>query len=197
MANVGLKSFLYGALTESTSGMATYAAPAKLAGAIEAKVAIDLNSATIYRDDALGYEDTSFKKGTITLGIDDDDDTIFATLLGKTLTTESFTPSGATEAVSVKKITSSNSDVCIPVGFGYVTGKQIDSIRKYKVKFFKKVSFKQFETDSKTRGESLEFTTPSVEGTISTLADGTWKVEAIFDTEEVAIAYLKSLFTAA
>lgn len=197
MANVGLKSFLYGELTESTSGTATYAAAKKLAGAIEAKVSVDLNSATIYRDDALGYEDTSFKKGTITLGIDDDDETIFATLLGKKVATESFTPSGATEAISVKKITSSNTDAPIPVGFGYVTGKQQDSVRKYKVQFFKKVTFKPFQTDSKTRGESLEFTTPSVEGTISTLADGTWKDEATFDTEALAIAYLKSLYAAA
>ncbi len=195
MANVGIKSFLYGELTE-TNGVASYAVAKKLAGAIEAKVAIELNSATLYRDNALGYEDTSFKKGTITLGIDDDDETIFAGLLGKTVNTDNFTPSGATKTVTVKRITSSNKDVCVPVGFGYVTGKQIDNVRKYKVKFLKKVIFKQFETDSKTIGESLEFTTPSVEGSICTLQDGSWKDEATFDTEALAIEYLKSLFKA-
>lgn len=195
MANIGLKSFLYGALTE-TNGVATYAAPKKLAGAIEAKIKINLNEASLPHDDRVDNQISEFKDGTITLGIDDDDDTIFATLLGKKTTVDSFTPEGGT-ATTVNRITSGANDVCIPVGFGYITGTMVDNVKKYKVKFYKKVTFKPFEVDSKTNGDKLEFTTPSVEGAIATLADGEWKDEATLETEALAIAYLKSLFKAA
>lgn len=194
MANVGLKTFLYAPLTED-GGAATYTAAKRLAGAIEAKFAIELNNAPIYHDDVLGFEDTSFKKGTITLGIDDDDDVIFAELLGQKIAAESVTLPGSAEPISVKKVTASNNDVPIPVGFGYITGKQVDAVKKYKVEFYKKVTFKPFKTDAKTKGESLEFVTPSIEGTVATIADGSWNVSATFDTVEQAVAYLEGLFT--
>lgn len=51
--------------------------------------------------------------------------------------------------------------------------------------------------DAKTKGESLEFSTPSVEGTIFPLKDGTWEKHATFDSETDAINYLNSLFKTA
>lgn len=193
MANIGLSSYLYGELT-ITAGKATYAAPAKLAGAIECKVAPEANSAELYADDTLVESDYSIPKGTLTIGIDDDDDSVFGPLLGKTEGT--YTPTGENKT-PVTTYTSSINDQSKFVGFGYVTAK---SGGKYKVRFFKKVKFKPFDSDSKTKGDKLEYTTPSVEGVFSTLEDGSYKEEATFEgtTARVdAIAYLKSLFVAA
>lgn len=43
---------------------------------------LDLLEATLYSDDVLKEQVSIFKNGTLTVGIDDDDDTIFAELLG-------------------------------------------------------------------------------------------------------------------
>ena len=194
MANIGLKSFLYGALTE-TAGVATYDPPEKLAGAIEIKVKINLNETSLPHDDRVDNQISEFKDGAITAGIDNDDDTIFAVLLGKKTTVDSFTPESGT-ATTVNRITSGSNDVCIPVGFGYITGTMVDGVKKYKVIFYKKVTFKPFAVDSKTKGDKLEFTTPSVEGTIATLANGEYEDKATLENESDAIEYLKSLFVA-
>ena len=94
-----------------------------------------------------------------------------------------------------KEVTSKTTDTAIPIGFGHIVTKIVKHQRKYKVEFFPKVTFKPFMQDAKTKGESLEFTTPSVEGTIFPLKDGTWEKHATFDNEADAITYLNSLFT--
>ena len=70
----------------------------------------------------------------------------------------------------------------------------IGGVRKYKVEFFPKVKFKPFIADSKTKGDSLEFTTPSVEGTIFENADGDWEKHKVCDTESEANTLLNSFF---
>ena len=57
-------------------------------------------------------------------------------------------------------------DVPIFVGFGHIVPKMVNGAKKYKVEFFPKMKFKPFIADAKTKGDSLEFTTPSVEATI-------------------------------
>lgn len=190
MARIGLKNFKYGKLTEGTKN--TYATPAVLAGAIESKVSLDINEASLYSDDILKEQDSSFKKGTLTLGVDDDDDAVFAELLGQSAT-EKEVGSGDTKE-SIKEYTSNSSNNAEYVGFGHIVTKMINGVRKYKVEFFHKVKFKPFIADAKTKGESLEFTTPSVEGTIMTLANGDWEKHATFSNEENAKTYLDSLF---
>ena len=59
-----------------------------LSGAIECKVRLDLAEATLYCDDALKKQVSMFKSGTLTAGIDEDDNAIFAELLGKTVDEE-------------------------------------------------------------------------------------------------------------
>ena len=57
-------------------------------------------------------------------------------------------------------------DVPIFVGFGHIVPKIINGAKKYKVEFFPKIKLKPFIADAKTKSDSLEFTTPSVEATI-------------------------------
>ena len=80
MALTGLKSFLYGVLTEHENGTATYEAPKKLAGAISSKVKFNTNSTEIYGDDVLKYSDYSVSSATLTLQVDEADNAIFAPL---------------------------------------------------------------------------------------------------------------------
>lgn len=183
MAQIGLKSFLFGELDEETM---TYAEPSKLAGAIEFKESLTTNDAKLYADDVLQESDTSVSGGTVTLGIDDDDDTIFAPLLGKTVQEVTIGEE------KVKVAVSNTGDLPKAVGFGYITSKTKE---RYKVYFYPKIKFSPYSTDAKTKEDKLEYTTPSVEGTLFPLEDGTYKKESTVNSMAMAVNVLKSFFT--
>ena len=64
---------------------------------------------------------------------------------------------------------------------------------KYRAIFFHKIKFSIPEDAASTQGESIEWQTPTIEGTIMR-DDGAkhgWKSEVTVDSEAVAIAYLK------
>ena len=179
MATIGLKNFKYAKLNDDGK---TYGEVKTLAGAIECKVTLDLSEATLYSDDALREQISLFKSGTMTAGIDDDNDTVFAELLGKTVDKETGI------------ITSNVNDESIFVGFGHVVPKMVGGKRKYKVEFFPKMKFKPFITDAKTKGDNLEFTTPSVEATIFENDNGDWEKHKVYDTESEANTALEVFF---
>lgn len=180
MAKIGLQNFLYGILTEATDGTATYGTPKKPAKAISCSVSISNNEAKLYADDALAESDTSFQSGTATLGIDDEDVTIMAELLGHTVTDGEIVRSG--------------DDVAPYVGFGRIITKMVNNVKKYKVEFLCKVKFAEPSQEENTKGENLEFATSTIEGTVATLADGTWSKAKTFDTMTEARTYLTGLF---
>ena len=182
MASIGLKSFLYGEFYEEKG---TYEDPKKLAGAIEFQESLTTNDAKLYADDVLQESDTSVSGGTITLGIDDDDDAIFSPLLGKTVTKIML------EEESIDVSVSNTEDDPKAVGFGYITKK---TKGKYKVNFYPKIKFSPYNLEARTKEESLEYTTPSVEGTLFPLENGDYKKEATVDSEEKAVKLLKSFF---
>ena len=180
MAKIGLKNFLFGILTEASDGTATYGTATKPAKAISCSVSISNNEANLYADDGLAESDTSFQKGTVTLGIDDDDQTTMATLLGHTVTSN----------VMVRNA----NDIAPYVGLGRIITKMVGGSYKYKVEFLCKVKFSEPSQEDNTKGESLEFGTSTIEGTISTLANGDWSKSEQFDSLSSAQTYLNSLF---
>lgn len=186
MANIGLTNIWYSPLTEATDGTALYEGAKRLGKAVSCSTSITNNSAKLYGDDALAESDTSFSSGTITLGVTDDDESVFAELLGHTITPDGEVIKGATDAP-------------IYVGLGRIVTKMVNGAYKYKVEFLYKVKFSEPSQDNTTKGESIEFATPSVEGIISTLDDekNTWNKSKTFNTKSDALTYLKNLMAAA
>lgn len=180
MAKIGLKNFLFGILTEETDGTATYGTAQKPAKAISCKVDISNNEAKLFADDALAESDTSFQSGTVTLGIDDENDAMLATLLGHTIT----------DGEMVRNAT----DTAPYVGLGRIITKMVGGSYKYKVEFLKKVKFAEPSQENDTKGESLEFGTSEIEGQVSTLANGDWSASQTFDSMSDAQEYLNSFF---
>ncbi len=84
--------------------------------------------------------------------------------------------------------------VTLYVGFGHIVPKMVGGIKKYKVEFFPKVKFKPFIADSKTKGDSLEFTTPSATATIFENDNGDWEKHRVYDTETEANTALTGFF---
>ena len=189
MASIGLRRFRYALMNEDGE---TYGTVGTLAGAIECKVSLNIANAKLNADDVTKENIDEFIDGTITMGIDDDDDAKFSVLLGES--SENYTIGEGQEAKTIKVYKSNTDDVAKYFGFGQVVPKIIDGSRKFKVEWFPKVQFKPYVTDKKTKGDSLEFSTPSVEGTIFADNNKDWRKRATFDSEEDANTFLDSLF---
>ena len=184
MANIGLTNIWFSKLTEGAGGVANYEGATNLGKAVSCSTSITNTEAKLYGDDVLAESDTSFASGTITLGVTDDDDTIFAPLLGHT--------------ISNGEVIKSANDAAPYVGIGRIVTKMVNGAYKYKVEFLYKVKFSEPSRDENTKGESIEFGTPSIEGIISTLDDtnGTWCKTKTFNTKSDALTYLKNLLAA-
>lgn len=180
MAKIGLNNFRYGILTEAEDGTPSYDGAHKPAKAISCQVSITNNEAKLFADDGLAESDTSFSNGTVTAGIDEDDDVTMANLLGHTISQDG------------EMIRSSN-DVAPYVGWGRVIRKMVNGAQKFKVEFLYKVKFSEPSQDDNTKGENLTFATPTLSGIISTLANGDWSKTETFDNLNDAITYLESL----
>ena len=183
MAKIGLKNFLFGILTEESDGTATYGVAQKPAKAISCKVDISNNDAKLYADDALAEADTTFQSGTVTLGIDDEDDVTLATLLG--------------HQIVDGEMTRNAQDTAPYVGLGRVITKIVGGVYKYKVEFLKKVKFSEPSQENNTKGVSVEFGTSEIEGLVSSLANGDWSASRTFNTMTEAQAFLNSFFGSA
>lgn len=185
MANIGLTNIWFSNLTEAADGTATYDGAKNLGKAVSCSVSITNNEAKLYGDDTLAESDTSFSSGTITLGVTDDDETIFAPLLG-----HSIDASG--------EVIKASTDSAPYVGVGRIVTKMVNGAYKYKVEFLHKCKFSEPSKDENTKGESIEFSTPSVEGVIASLGDinGTWSKSKTFNTKSDALTYLKNLMAA-
>lgn len=180
MAKIGLRHFRYSHLTEAADGTASYDGAKTPGKAISANVSINKNSAALYADDALAESDNSFSSGTITLGIDEDDDATMADLLGHTIT-------------DGEMVRNAN-DKAPYVGVGRIVTKVVSGVRKFKVEILRKVKFGEPNQENSTEGENLEYGTTELEGTISKLKNGDWSNTKTFTDEDDAIGYLESFF---
>lgn len=181
MAKIGLNNLKFGVLSE-VGETVTYGAMQSLGKAVSANVSITSNSAVLYADDAIAETDNTFSNGTITLTVDDDGDTVFAPLLGHEVDSDS--------GVMIRN----KNDVAPYVGVGRIINKMKNGARLFKVEFLSKVKFSEPSQESNTHGETTEFGTPQIEGTIATLESGEWSKTKTFTTHSAALAFLASCF---
>lgn len=180
MAKIGVQNFLYGVLTEASDGTASYGVALKPGKAVSCNVSISSNDAKLYADDSLAESDTSFQSGTVSIEVDNADVTTQATLLGHT--------------VSGEEMIRNANDVAPYVALGRIVTKMVGGAYQYKVEFLNKVKFSEPSQENTTKGESVEFGTTTLEGIVSTLANGDWSKTKTFDTITEARTYLNGLF---
>lgn len=169
MATIGLDKLYYSLITEDDeTGYETYDEPVVLAKAISADLSVELAEATLYADDGASETVKEFKEGTLTLGIDDIGETTAAALLGATVDSHGV-------------VVSTTDDVSPYVAIGFRAKK---ANGKYRYFWLYKVKFGVPSTSLETKGDSISFQTPSIEGTVLKRnkpdANGyyPWKVEA-------------------
>ena len=184
MAKIGLTNIWWAKLTEAEDGAPAYDGAKSFGKAVSCKVSVTNNDATLYAEDALAESDKSFNSASVTLGVADDDDTIFAPILGHA------------DSVKGEMVRNAN-DVAPYIGLGRVITKMVNGALKYKGEFLYKVKFSEPSQEDQTKGEKVDFKTPEIEGSAASLANGDWSAAQTFDTKEAAVTWVKGKLQAA
>ena len=150
MSTIGLDKLYYAKITEDENGNETYATPVQLAKAMNADLSVELAETTLYADDGAAEIVKEFKNGTLSLGVDDVGASVASDLTGATI-----------DANGV--VVSTSEDGGDPVAVGFRAKK---SNGKYKYYWLYRVKFGIPATNLATKGDSITFSTPTIEGTI-------------------------------
>ena len=151
MATIGLDRLYYAPVTEApVTGEETYGTPVMLAKAISADLSVELAEATLYADDGPSEVIKEFKGGKLTLGVDDIGRKSAETLTG-----------AVTDDNGVLVSSSEDGGSLVAIGF-----RAKKSNGKYRYFWLYKVKFAVPSDAFATKGDSITFQTPKIEGTV-------------------------------
>lgn len=193
MASIGLRNAKYNQIdyvTKKYKALVDSLVPV-LGRLIDAKITEDRNNTTLRADDIIAEKDLSFKGGTVNITIDDVTDKTYADLKGCTMNEE-------------KEVTDNSEDIAPEIGYGHIVTKIYKGVKSYKVEFLPRIQITKITADRKTKGESLEYNTVSIEANVMELEEeingmkvGDWKKVKSFTTLAEAQTYLDGLLTPA
>jgi len=185
MATIGLDKLYYSKITEDAGGIETYGTPIQLAKAMKADLSVELAEATLYADDGPAEIVKEFKSGKLSLGIDDIGITAAEDLTGAKIDDNHVVVSGSEDGGT-------------PVAVGFRAKK---ANGKYRYFWLYRVVFGIPATNLTTKGDSITFSTPTVEGTVlrRNKPDGNgkhpWKAEVNEDDASVPASVISGWYT--
>lgn len=190
MASIGLRNAKYNKIDYTTKKYAelTESLVPVLGRLIDAKITEERNSTTLRADDIIAEKDNSFKGGTVNITVDDVTDEVYADVKGC--------------AINDKEVTDNSEDITPEIGYGHIVTKIYKGVKSYKVEFLPCIQINKITADRKTKGESIEYNTVSIEASLMELEEeingmkiGDWKKTETFKTLEEAQTYLDKLLT--
>lgn len=168
---VGLKDLYYAVITMTEDGVESYAEPKKMAEVMTADLTVNTADGTLYADDAVSEIVKEFSNGQIKLGIKDLTPEVLAELLGQEATEDGVVWAGGDDEPPY-----------VAVGF-----RAKKSEGKYRYVWLQKVKFKVPSESYETKGESINFKTPEIEGDFTKASTGKWKADYVgLETTDVA-----------
>lgn len=186
MATIGLDKLYYSKITEDENGNETYAVPQSLAKAMTAELSVELAEATLYADDGAAEVVKEFQSGTLSLGVDNIGLSVAADLTGATIDKNNV-------------LVSASEDGGDPVAVGFRAKK---ANGKYRYFWLYRVKFGIPAANLTTKGDSIEFSTPSIEGTVmrrnkeDSAGRHPWKAEVFEDDTGVPATVVKNWYSA-
>ncbi len=150
MATIGLDKLFYAKITSDEYEDETYDTPSQLAKAMSADLSVEMAEATLYADDGASETVKEFTSGTLSLGVDNLAPAVVSDLTGATIDKNGV-------------IISTSEDGGKPVAVGFRAKK---SNGKYRYFWLYRVKFGIPATNLATKGDSITFSTPTIEGTI-------------------------------
>ena len=191
MAFVGMRHPVVATLTAHTAGSEpTYGTGMVLGHAIAGNLTITRNNNPLYADDTIVEDDNSVTSMSLELGVDDLTETVRAYMLGLV---KKSTGTGTTVD------TYYDTDAAAPyVGFGYIRVRRLNGATKYEAIWYYKGMFSEEAENSATKGESIEWQTPTITARVMGLAIDstgalTFRKKQYFDTEGDAVTWLNGL----
>jgi phi13 family phage major tail protein len=175
----------YAKITEDANGNETYGTPKVLAKAMSADLSVELAEATLYADDSATEVVKAFKQGKITLGVDNLEDGVAEDLTGAVV-----------DENGVLISTAEDTSVAVAIGF-----RAKRSNNKYRYFWLYRVVFAIPSTSLQTKGDSITFSTPSIEGTVlrrnRTDGEGNhpWKAEVTEGTAGVSASVVDNWYS--
>ena len=192
MATIGLSKPYYG-IYSANGTTVTYADGAVMGKATEANIEISTTEDNnLYGDNAIAETDRRFASGTLTLSTTDLSPEVSKAILG--LTEQAVTGIDGVTDKDVKELVYDDNQVAPYLGVGFIIAKKVNGVLKWRSVILTKVMFSVPADAATTQGETIEWQTPELSGTImrDDSATHVWKKEATFSSEAQAEAYIKA-----
>ena len=190
LSNIVISDYAF----EKESGKVTYSKPTVTDHAISYALAITASEDNpLYGDNRIIENDQgAFQSGELTLGTADMPQEMSKNLLGIKVVEKTYGDITASEGIY-------DDDQKSPFkGVGLIEMHQIDDVNKYRAVFLLKTRFSIPEEAATTKGESVEWQTKEITGTVqrsdergdTNSPNHAWMIDAWFDTESEAAEWL-------
>ena len=156
MAFVGLLYAVAAPIQTEADGQAiTYGKGQVIGGMMTAEISYTRNSNPLYADDRVMEEDNSITGGTIKMGVDDVNDDARVMMLGD-----------VKEGDAGEEVYHETGESAPYVGTGYIRVRHKDNKTNYIAYWVHKAIFGIGTESAKTKGQNIEWQTPTLEGSI-------------------------------
>ena len=176
MAYVGLRKPIIAQLKSDGA----YDDPFAFGKAIGLQVTPNYAEGSLYADDGQAEYDKEFSYAEVTLNTSTIPIVAHEKMFGHTVTEKNVKFNGDDQ----------NNDV----GLGWISVEKVNGVRSFIGNFLDKVKFSEPSEDYATRGESIEYKTPSITGRASAVDGGGWKETETFATEAEAKNWIYGKF---
>lgn len=196
LAGIGLYGVYYAKATITSGAVSAYGTWKTMGKAISASFEqTEADNNPLYANNAIAENDASSGSGgTLTLTLDRLKQDAAVDLYGLTLTSSSVTVNSS--SVTGTGFDYSGNEQSSPVGCAFIRWNQEDDVRNYhEVVLFRNVTFQMPNVDGQTMGETIEWQTPEITGTVvGKELDGTkpWYVTRVFPSQAAAIKFIES-----
>lgn len=177
MAYVGLRKPYVAKYDRATK---TYSDGFKYSHAVSFNINPNYAEASLYGDDMQVEYEKAFTNAGITLGTTSTPIDAAEVMFGHTVDREK------------NKVIFKATDESNYVGLGIIAPEKVDGANKFVAFIILSAKFADSAESFTTKGDQLQFNTPSIEGSaVAANDDGEWKITEVFDTEAEAEAFVK------
>ena len=193
MAFIGMRHVVGALITSETAGSEpTYGTSGSgfiIGKAITGNLTINRNNNPLYADDAISEDDNGITSMDLELGLDD----LIEDIQDKMGLLKAVT--AGSPSVTTYYDTSASAKA---IGLGYIRVRRKNGVTKYQAVWIYKAIFSKNSENSQTKGENIEWNTPTVNGRcfglpIDSTGDLSYRKIQNFDTESDAASWLNGL----
>lgn len=192
MAFIGMRHPVVARIASHTEGSEpVYESGMVIGHAIAGNLTITRNNNPLYGDDVVVEDDNGITAMALELGTDDLEEAVQVYMLG----VKKKTIGSGQDAVDEYHDTDESAPY---VGVGYIRVRRKNGETSYQAVWIYKSVFSQESENSATKGESIEWQTPTLNGramgvNVGGSGERTFRKRAIFQTEAAAVAWLDTL----